>query len=99
MRLLDRRPPGATNDECWRWPGAHRGNTRNKQGLYGVIRTNGKRSIGVHVASYLVFHGPIPQGMMVCHVCDVPDCWNPHHLWLGTQSENMKDVHNKGRID
>jgi len=42
-------------------------------------------------------HGPIPEGMLVCHRCDNPPCYRMSHLFLGTASDNQQDCVRKGR--
>ena len=74
---------------CWEWMGA-----RNAQG-YGFIWKDG--SGYVHRAAYELLVGPIPEGLIVCHHCDNPSCWNPEHLFAGTYKDNREDMIRKGR--
>lgn len=76
---------------CWVWTAA-----LDDLGLYGSFGYE-KRVIGAHRASYQIYVGDIPPGMMVCHTCDNPRCVNPSHLFLGTATDNNSDRQRKGR--
>lgn len=54
--------------------------------------------LSAYRTSYEVFVGPIPDGMMICHRCDVPACINPAHLFVGDNATNIKDAAAKGRL-
>jgi HNH endonuclease len=75
---------------CWIWTGY-----RNLLG-YGEITIRGK-GWRTHRLSHVLFVGPIAPKLQVCHTCDVPSCFNPQHLWLGTAQENRLDAVKKGR--
>jgi hypothetical protein len=76
--------------DCHEWQGALTYNG------YGRIGVNGKVQ-RVHRVAYELAHGPIPEGIVVCHRCDNPRCCNPDHLFLGTTQENVDDKVQKGR--
>lgn len=63
---------------------------------YVQISYHSQRSKAHHLA-YMANKGPIPEGQVVMHSCDVRHCLNPDHLSLGTQSENIIDAVKKGR--
>lgn len=58
----------------------------------------GNRLWAGHRLMYAMSKGPIPPGMFVCHTCDVRNCINPDHLWLGTPKQNSIDASQKGRV-
>lgn len=74
---------------CWIWQGG----TRKTTG-YGVITRPGNgKQIGTHVAAYELWYGPVPDGLVVDHLCHNADlackggaacphhaCINPAHL-------------------
>jgi hypothetical protein len=78
---------------CWIFTGAS-----NEFG-YGIVGTGGRGmpTDRTHRITYKHFHGEIPNGMFVCHECDVPSCCNPNHLFLGTNQDNVDDMVKKGR--
>lgn len=77
-----------TND-CWLW----RANICRK---YGHVKFKGKTYLA-HRFMWEINFGKIPQNLFVCHHCDNPICVNPAHLFLGTHTDNMRDMYKKGR--
>lgn len=84
---------------CWLWT-----YTYDSDG-YGRMRVNNK-TIGVHRVSAVLFLGwewarefvrTNNHGLRVCHTCDVPACFNPDHLFAGTQRDNLNDCVRKDR--
>lgn len=79
-----------TSGDCWVWKG---GRSPSGYGMFTVKRRNTR----AHRVSYMIAHGPIPDGMCVLHRCDNPPCINPKHLFLGTDLDNVRDRDAKGR--
>lgn len=50
-----------------------------------------------HRKAWMLAYGPIPDGLHVLHKCDVRNCCEPTHLFLGTNLDNIKDRIQKGR--
>ena len=79
-------------DGCWLWEG---GVLSDGYGAFWLEGSN-KRA---HRVAYLLAIGEIPDGMCVCHTCDVRLCVNPSHLWVGTRGDNLRDMGKKGRAN
>lgn len=80
---------------CLLWLGAACSKGYGKIGIRddaGIPRT-----VPAHRMVYALEYGPIPEGMVVMHKCDVPSCIAIEHLMLGTQAENLADMWAKGR--
>lgn len=70
-------------ETCWNW----RGST-NKTSGYGQIQINGKAE-SVHVVSYKLAGGAIPEGMELDHLCRNRKCVNPDHLEPVAHRDNV----------
>ena len=78
------------NSGCWLWTAS------TFRTGYGKFRVD-DRMVSAHRVSYELHNGLIPEGLHVCHTCDVKVCVNPDHLWLGTNQDNVDDRDAKGR--
>jgi hypothetical protein len=73
----------AAHGGCIVWTGS-----KNDRG-YGHIDVNGQRQY-THRLSYELHVGPIPDGLVIDHLCRNRACLNPHHLEPVTQGENTR---------
>ncbi len=67
---------------CWIWKGYI------GDGGYGLIVLDRRRR--VHRYLYEEFIGPVPDGLVLDHLCRVRHCVNPTHLEVVTQGENLR---------
>lgn len=82
-------------NDCWPWIG-----NIDSRG-YGVLCVTISKGrylrVKAHRLAYMIFYGKFDKKLFVCHKCDNPGCVNPHHLFLGTCRDNIRDRDSKGR--
>lgn len=76
---------------CWLWTRACMPTGYGEQRFRGTTHN-------VHRLSWMLFKGPIPGRLHVLHRCDIRRCFNPDHLFLGTNQDNTNDKIAKGRM-
>lgn len=78
-------------ESCLEWRGL-----LDKDG-YGRVKVDGRTS-RVHRAFFEVWYSvSLKESEVLLHSCDNPACFNPYHLSVGTQADNVKDMDEKGR--
>lgn len=89
---VDRSGPTAPgmDSPCWMWTAGTFSNG------YGQFRA-GQRKVRAHRAAYELAVGPVPEGLILRHQCDVRQCCRPDHLTPGTDAENARDRDDRGR--
>lgn len=70
--------------ECWLWTGA-----KGREGGYGHFWVAG-RKVAAHRFAYELLVGPIPDGLVLDHLCRETLCVRPSHLEPVTQAENTR---------
>ncbi len=68
---------------CWEWTGAQRKG-------YGQVGWQ-RRVVVVHRLVWQTLRGPIPEGLVMDHLCRNRCCCNPDHLRVVTGYENVMD--------
>lgn len=86
--LVDRSEPFG----CWLWKGRRQLGPDTHS--YGMLSIEGK-PYSAHRVAWMIYRGTT-RGLWVLHRCDVKECVNPSHLYLGDIYLNNQDARARG---
>ena len=92
IERIERHAGELRDDECWE--------TDYKGFPSGYVQISIRRDqFLLHRVAWEAHNAqPIPEGFVVMHSCDNPRCFNPLHLSVGSQQDNIDDAMSKGRM-
>lgn len=87
---------GKTQDECWPWTGYARTDPQGyKRGIFAL---DGKKLYAYRVVWECYNGRQLADNEVIRHRCDNTLCCNPHHLLVGVQKDNVKDMLERERV-
>lgn len=78
---------------CLEWP---EGAARTHNG-YGLVHYQGKQHRLHRLILSVQLGRPLAPKEFALHTCDNPACYEPGHLYPGSQADNMRDMVTRGR--
>lgn len=76
-------PDGTFYGQCWLFE------EKLRPDGYGRTSVEGRQQLA-HRSAYEALRGPIPEGLVIDHLCRVRHCFNPWHLEPVTGAENIR---------
>ncbi len=94
-KLLSKREikpsPDGRFQDCWWWTGSKGGKN------YGRIDIENKNCKVHRISASIWLDFDLNSKLLICHKCDNRLCFNPEHLFVGTNQDNVRDMYSKGR--
>lgn len=81
-RFIEKVDLTGPEDSCWQWTACLvRG--------YGQFAVGQRKRAKAHRFSYEMLVGPVPEGLVLDHLCRNPECVNPAHLEPVSERKNI----------